>query len=60
MTTKQKISGRILVLAQNRMSATSKDLTASLRWAFDQVLGHGAYAALASDVYDAINARGDF
>lgn len=58
MTTQQKISGRILVLAQNHMAATSKDLTASLRWAFDQVLGHGSYEMLASDVYDAIKARG--
>lgn len=58
MTAQQKISGRIMVLAQNHMTATGKDITASLRWAFDQVLGHGAYDMLASDVYDALTARG--
>lgn len=51
-----KISGRIIVLMTNHMAATGADQTASLKWAFDKVLGHGAYDALASDLYDGMRA----
>ena len=49
-----KISGRIIVLMANHMKATGADKTVSLKWAFDKVLGVGAYDALASDLYDAM------
>ena len=49
-----KISGRIIVLMTNHMKATGADKAASLIWAFNQVLGPGAYEALASDVYDGL------
>lgn len=51
-----KISGRIIVLMTNHMAATGADQAASLKWAFDKVLGHGAYDALASDLYDGMRA----
>jgi len=56
MNINTKISGRILVLMANHMKATGADKDASLVWAFNQVLGQGAYEALASDVYEAITA----
>jgi hypothetical protein len=56
MTAQQKISGRILVLMQNHMQATGQGKDVALRWAFDKVLGAGAFDALASDVYDAVTA----
>lgn len=56
MNINAKISGRIIVLMTNHMKATGCDQTASLKWAFDQVLGAGAYDALASDLYDAMTA----
>lgn len=54
MTMTAKISGRIIVLMANHMKATGADKTESLKWAFNQVLGVGAYEALASDLYDAM------
>lgn len=56
MNINAKISGRIVVLMQNHMTATGADQTASLKWAFDKVLGPGAYDALASDLHDALTA----
>lgn len=52
-----KISGRIIVLMANHANATGSDKTESLKWAFNQVLGAGAYEAFASDLYDGINAK---
>ena len=54
MTMNQKIAGRIIVLMTNHMTATGADKAASLRWAFNQVLGAGAYEAFAGDLYDAL------
>ena len=56
MNINAKISGRIIVLMANHMKATGADESASLRWAFNQVLGAGAYEALASETYDALRA----
>jgi len=56
MTITAKISGRIIVLMNNHMKATGSDKATSVVWAFDQDLGLGAYAALASDTYDALRA----
>jgi len=57
MTMNAKISGRIIVLMANHMKATGGDQSASLRWAFNQVLGVGAFEAMASDLYDALRAK---
>jgi len=56
MNINAKISGRIIVLMANHMKATGCDKGESLKWAFDQVLGNGAYDGLASDIYDAATA----
>jgi hypothetical protein len=52
-----KISGRILVLMGEHMRATNVTRVVALRWAFDQVLGAGAFAALASDLHDELTAK---
>lgn len=51
-----KISGRILVLMGEYMRGTNASRDVALRWAFDQVLGHGAFACLASDLHDELTA----
>ena len=56
MNINAKISGRIIVLMTNHMKATGAGESASLVWAFNQVLGAGAYEAMASDTYDAMRA----
>ena len=52
-----KISGRIIVLMANHMKATGADEGASLKWAFNQVLGAGAYEAMAPDLHDGLRAQ---
>jgi hypothetical protein len=57
MTPTQKISAQILIWKHNYMEATACTDGEAIVWAFDKVLGVGAYAALASELYDALRAK---
>jgi hypothetical protein len=57
MTMNEKIAGRIIVLMTNHMQATGADMGDSLVWAFNRVLGPGAYQAFAGDLYDMLRAK---
>jgi hypothetical protein len=57
MTAQQKISGRILVLMTNYKESTGADDAASLKWAFDRVLGVGSYQKMVEEVYQELTAK---
>jgi len=50
------IGARIIILALNHSNAVGGSLADSTPWAIDQVLGAGAYAAQAAELYYALRA----
>ena len=50
------IGARLLILCVEHSEAVGGSMADSLPWAFDKVMGAGAYAAFASDLYDSLRA----
>ena len=51
------ISAKLLKLMFEHQAAVGCDRGVSLRWAYDQVFGVGAFAEMASNLYDDLRAK---